>query len=350
MKLIKKFTLLIMLLLFMTACSNDSKETINVYNAGEYIDTAILKDFEKEYNIKVNYNTYASNEDMYIKVTQGNDKYDVLFASDYMIEKLIKENFLDKINYDNIENYKNIEETYRNMDFDPNNEYSVPYFVGTLGIIYNKSLINDDIDSWKALWNEKYKDQIIMYNSQRDSIAIALKMLGYSMNSKDANELNEAKQALLKQKPLVYAYLTDDMKDVIVQGDAGIGVQYSGDAAMMINDNPDLKYVIPKEGSNIWMDSMLIPANANNKSGAEKFINYLCRPEVAAKNAEYLMGYTSPVQGAKDYLPDEIKNSEVAFPDYAKLPSLETYSYLGEETLSLYDKIWTEVSASFEEK
>ena len=346
MRLIKRFTLLVILLLAITACSKDNKETINVYNAGEYIDTAILKDFEKEYNIKVNYNTYASNEDMYIKVTQGNDKYDVIFASDYMTEKLIKENFLDKINYNKIENYKNIEEIYRNMPFDPNNEYSVPYFVGTLGIIYNKSLINDDIDSWKDLWNKKYKNQIIMYNSQRDSIAIALKMLGYSMNSKDINELNQAKQALLKQKSLVYAYLTDDMKDAIVQGDAGIGVQYSGDAAMMISDNPDLKYVIPKEGSNIWMDSMLIPANAKNKAGAEKFINYLCRPEVAAKNAEYLMGYTSPVQGAKDYLPDEIKNSEVAFPDYSKLPSLETYSYLGEETLSLYDKIWVEVSAS----
>ncbi|WP_138158839.1 ABC transporter substrate-binding protein [Peptoniphilus catoniae] len=351
----KKFNfvlILLILLISLAACSkgDSSKETINVYNAGEYIDMSVIKDFEKEFNAKVVYDTFASNEDMYLKVTQGNDTYDVLVPSDYMIERLIKEDFLQKLNFENIPNFEKVEDALKNPEFDPSNEYSVPYFSGTLGIIYNKSIIDDKIDSWTDLWQEKYKDQIIMYNSQRDSIALTLKMLGYSMNSTNPKELEEAKQALIKQKHLVYAYLTDDGKDTIVQGDAAIGVQYSGDAALMINDNPDLEYVIPKEGSNVWIDSFVIPKNAENKELAEKFINFMCRPEIAKRNAEYLVGYTSPIKDVKNLLPEEMKNSEVAYPDYSKLPELETYKNLDKEVLALYDKVWTEVSASSKEK
>ncbi|MGO3751168.1 MAG: ABC transporter substrate-binding protein [Peptoniphilaceae bacterium] len=350
----KKVVILIVILslgLFIVSCgkSKTNGESINVYNAGEYIDESTIKDFEKETGIKVVYDTFASNEDMYIKVTQSTSAYDVLVPSDYMIERLIREDRLQKLNYENIQNFEGVSENLKNPAYDPNNEYSVPYFSGTIGIVYNSSMVNEDLDSWNDLWNEKYKNQIIMYNSQRDSIAIALKKLGYSMNSTNEKELEEAKEALIQQKPLVYAYLTDDGKNVLVQGDAAIGVQYSGDAALMINDNPDLKYIIPKEGSNLWIDAFVIPKNANNKEAAEKFINFMCRPEIAARNAEYLLGYTSPIGKVKELLPEEIKNSEVAYPDYEKLSPLEVYKDLG-DFVSLYDKIWTEVSATMEDK
>lgn len=337
----------LLMLLTLTACGKEksAKEEIYVYNWGEYIDPQILKDFQKETGIKVNYDTYASNEDLYIKMTQSQDKYDVVVPSDYMIERLSKEGLIQEINFKNIPNFDGVEDNLKNPTFDPENKYSVPYFWGTVGIVYNKKEVKDPVDSWNILWNEKYKDQIIMYNSQRDTIGIALKRLGYSLNSTSEEELQEVKQSLIEQKPLVYAYLDDDGRDVVVQGDANLSVIYSGDALLMMQQNKDLDYVVPKEGSNIWYDSMVIPKNAKNVSGAEKFINYMLKPEVQAKNAEYCVGYTSPVKGVKDLLPDEIKNSKVAYPDIDKLPPLEAFRDLG-DFIKVYDRIWTEINAS----
>ena len=337
----------VLMLLTLSACGkkDQAKEEIYVYNWGEYIDPSILKDFQKETGIKVNYDTYASNEDLYIKMTQSQDKYDVIVPSDYMIERLIKEGLIQEINFENIPNFSGVEDILKNPSFDPENKYSVPYFWGTVGIVYNKSEVKDKVDSWNILWNEKYKDQIIMYNSQRDTLGLALKRLGYSLNSTDEKELEEAKNSLIQQKPLVYAYLDDDGRDVVVQGDANLSVMYSGDALLMMAQNEDLDYVVPKEGSNIWYDSMVIPKNAKNVSGAEKFINYMLKPEVQAKNAEYCVGYTSPVKGVKDLLPDEIKNSKVAYPDIDLLPPLESFRDLG-DFIKVYDRIWTEINAS----
>lgn len=337
----------VLMLLTLSACGkkDQAKEEIYVYNWGEYIDPSILKDFQKETGIKVNYDTYASNEDLYIKMTQSQDKYDVIVPSDYMIERLIKEDLIQEINFDNIPNFSGVEDVLKNPSFDPENKYSVPYFWGTVGIVYNKSEVKDKVDSWNILWNEKYKDQIIMYNSQRDTLGLALKRLGYSLNSTNEKELEEAKKSLIEQKPLVYAYLDDDGRDVVVQGDANLSVMYSGDALLMMAQNEDLDYVVPKEGSNIWYDSMVIPKNAQNVSGAEKFINYMLKPEVQAKNAEYCVGYTSPVKGVKDLLPDEIKNSKVAYPDIDLLPPLESFKDLG-DFIKVYDRIWTEINAS----
>lgn len=336
----------LLMLLTLTACGKEeAKEEIYVYNWGEYIDPEILKDFQKETGIKVNYDTYASNEDLYIKMTQSQDKYDVVVPSDYMIERFIKEGLIQEINFENIPNFSGIEDKLKNPTFDPENKYSIPYFWGTVGIVYNKSEVKDKVDSWDILWNEKYKDQIIMYNSQRDTIGVALKRLGYSLNSTSEKELEEAKKSLIEQKALVYAYLDDDGRDVIVQGDANLSVMYSGDALLMMQQNEDLDYVVPKEGSNIWYDSMVIPKNANNVSGAEKFINYMLKPEVQAKNVEHCIGYTSPVKGVKELLPDEIKNSKVAYPDLDKLPSLESFRDLG-DFIKVYDRIWTEINAS----
>ncbi len=337
----------VLMLLTLSACGkkDQAKEEIYVYNWGEYIDPSILKDFQNETGIKVNYDTYASNEDLYIKMTQSQDKYDVIVPSDYMIERLIKEGLIQEINFENIPNFSGVEDILKNPSFDPENKYSVPYFWGTVGIVYNKSEVKDKVDSWNILWNEKYKDQIIMYNSQRDTLGLALKRLGYSLNSTDEKELEEAKNSLIQQKPLVYAYLDDDGRDVVVQGDANLSVMYSGDALLMMAQNEDLDYVVPKEGSNIWYDSMVIPKNAKNVSGAEKFINYMLKPEVQAKNAEYCVGYTSPVKGVKDLLPDEIKNSKVAYPDIDLLPPLESFRDLG-DFIKVYDRIWTEINAS----
>lgn len=327
----------------------ENKNSITVYNWGEYIDPQTIKMFEKESGLKVNYQTYASNEDLYVKLKQNTDSYDVVVPSDYMIERLIKEGLVQKIDFKNIPNFKGVEEKIKNPNFDPTNEYSVPYFWGTVGIVYNTKMIKDNINSWDDLWNPKYKGKIIMYNSQRDSIAIALKKLGYSMNSTNPKELQKAKEALIKQKPLVYAYLTDDGRDVIVQEDAAMGVMYSGDALMMMQENPNLKYVIPKEGSNIWYDSFVIPKSSKNKKGAEEFINFMCRPDIAAINAEYCVGYTSPVVKTKELLPEEIRESYVAYPNPKNLPPLEAYRDLG-DSVADYDRIWTEVIATMNSK
>lgn len=351
MKKFKNIIFILILVIFssmMTSCKKESTSgsTINVYNAGEYIDPQVLKDFEKETGIKVIYDTFASNEDLYIKIANGHTPYDVIVPSDYMVERLIKENRLQKLDFSKIPNIDNILPEFRFPKFDPTGEYTVPYFSGTMGIVYNKTMVKTPPTSWKDLWNPEYKRQIIMYNSQRDSIAIALKMLGYSMNSVDPFELQEAKKALIEQKPLVYAYLTDDGRDVMVQGDGAMMPMYSGDAAYMISENKDLDYVIPKEGANIWMDSMCIPKDAKNVEGAHEFINYLLRKDVGILNADYCMGYTSPIKGVKEGLPEELRNSKVAYPDYNHLPPLEYFKDLGENS-KLYDRIWTEVSATF---
>ncbi|WP_071027139.1 ABC transporter substrate-binding protein [Peptoniphilus raoultii] len=342
----KLFLLPIITLLFLCGCSNSSaKETISVYNAGEYIDPEILKDFEKETGIRVNYSTFASNEDMYIKVTQSQDTYDVLVPSDYMIEKLIKGDFLQELDFSQIENFKEVEDNLINPSYDKENKYSVPYFWGTLGIIYNKDFVKGKVDSWDVLWDPAYTDQIIMYNSQRDTIGCALKRLGYSLNSSDPKEIEEAKKSLIDQKKIVYAYMDDDGRDVVVSGDANLSLMYSGDALLMMSQNESLDYVIPKEGSNMWIDAMVIPKNSENPSGAHKFINYMLNKEVQVKNVNYCKGYTSPVKGVKDLLPDEIKNSKVAYPDMDSLNNMETFVDIG-DAVKLYDKAWTEINAS----
>lgn len=331
----------------LVACGNESKESINVYNAGEYIDPQTLKMFEEETGIHVVYDTFASNEDLYVKLSQGADQYDVVVPSDYMIQRLIKEDRLEKIDFQNVPNFEKINSNFKNPSYDPNNEYSVPYFSGTLGIIYNNTMVSKPVTSWADLWDSANKGKVIMYDSQRDSIAVALSKLGYSINSTNPDELEAAKKELIAQKPLVYAYLTDNARDVVVQGEAAMAVMYSGDAALMINENEDLDYVVPSEGSNIWVDAMVIPKGTQKKEAAEKFIDFMSRPEISAKNAEYMVGFTSPVDGVKELLPEELAKSKVAYPDYTTLPKLEYFNDLG-EAVNLYDRVWTEVSATME--
>ena len=345
MKRIKSIVLLLLVLIMGTMATGcgDKRPTINVYNWGDYMDTSIIKDFEEEYNIKVNYSTFATNEDMYVKMKQGGTSYDVLFPSDYMIERMVSEDMLVKLDKNNISNIKNVEEKFLGLDFDPNDEYSIPYMWGTVGIIYNKKMVDDKVDSWDILWNEKYKDQIIMLYSQRDSIAVALKKLGYSMNTRDVKELEEAKQELINQKPLVYAYLGDEVKDVMIGGEAALAVVWSGDAVAMIRENPDLEYAIPKEGTNLWFDNMVIPKSTKYKEAAEKFINFMCRPDIAAKNADYI-GYSTPIPEAVKLLPEDIRNSKVAYPEDEKIENTEIFKD-PKDIIQVYDKIWTDVTS-----
>ncbi|MDO5027523.1 MAG: spermidine/putrescine ABC transporter substrate-binding protein [Tissierellia bacterium] len=338
------FLLVGIMLVSLAACGKkEDEKVVNIYNWGEYIDEDLLSKFEEETGIKVNYDTFVTNEDLYVKLKNSNVSYDLLIPSDYMIERMVQEDMLQKINFENIPNYQNIDPEFKDKEFDPNNEYSVPYFWGTLGLVYNKDHIKEDIDSWHALWDEKYKDKIIMMDSSRDAIGLTLIKLGYSLNSEDEAELNKAKEELVKQKDLVRAYQLDETRDIMINEEASIAVMYSGDAALAISESPSLDYVIPKEGSNIFIDSMVIPKNAENKENAEAFINFMLEENNAAQNAS--IGYSTPISKAKDLLEDQMKNNHAAYPDLSKYTKLETFKNPGEK-VKIYDDIWQSIIAN----
>ncbi|KEI06130.1 spermidine/putrescine ABC transporter substrate-binding protein [Clostridium botulinum] len=339
-KIILVFALLSVAMFSLTACGKD-KNALNVYNWGDYIDESVIKQFEEEYHIKVNYETFATNEDMYVKLKKGGTNYDVVIPSDYMITKMINESMLEKIDMKNIPNFKDIPGKFKNLAFDPKNQYSVPYMWGTVGIIYNIKLIKDKIDSWDALWNPKYKDQILMVDSQRDAIAVALKKLGYSINTRNKTELKKAEQELMKQKPLVRAYVGDEVKDLMVDEEGAIAVVWSGDAVTMMKNNSNLRYVIPKEGSNLWFDNMVIPKGSTHKKQAELFINFMTRPDISLKNVDYI-GYSTPNAKTMEMLDSETKNDKAAYPEYEKLKKCEVFIDLG-DFIKDYDRAWTEI-------
>ena len=323
-------------------------EKLVVYHWGEYIDPEVLTMFEKETGIDVVYEEFETNEILYPKISSGAIAYDVVCPSDYMIQRMIENDLLSEINFDNIPNIKNIGSQYmeQSKQFDPENKYSVPYCWGTVGILYNKTMVDEPVDSWSILWNPKYKDNILMQDSVRDAFGVTLKYLGYSLNSTDLDELTEAKNLLIEQKPLVQAYVIDQVRDKMIGNEAALGVIYSGEAIYTQKENPNLEYVIPKEGSNIWIDSWVIPKNAEHKENAEKFINFLCRPDIALMNFEYIT-YSTPNEAARELIEDEsIRNSEIAFPDLSKYDNLETFQYLGTEADQVYGDLWNKVKSS----
>lgn len=325
---------------------NDEK--LVVYNWGEYIDPEVLTMFEEETGIDIVYEEFETNEILYPKISSGAIAYDVICPSDYMIQRMIENDLLSEINFDNIPNLKNIGKQYleQSRQFDPENKYSVPYCWGTVGILYNKMMVDEPVDSWSILWDPKYKDNILMQDSVRDAFGVTLKYLGYSLNSIDLDELTEAKNLLIEQKPLVQAYVIDQVRDKMIGNEAALGAIYSGEAIYTQKENPNLEYVIPKEGSNIWIDSWVIPKNAEHKENAEKFINFLCRPDIALMNFEYIT-YSTPNEAARELIEDEsIRNSEIAFPDLSKYDNLETFQYLGTEADQVYGDLWNKVKSS----
>lgn len=326
-----------------TGCGNkiDTSNTkqLNVYNCGDYIDPELVTKFEKETGIKVNYNTYDTNETMYSKLKDGSSSYDIAVPSDYMIERMIKENLLEKIDFKNIPNYKYIGSEFKHLPFDPKDEYSVPYMWGTIGIVYNTKMVKKPVDSWNILWDKDYKGQIVMFDSIRDAMGVSLKRLGYSFNSTDPKQIDEAADALREEKPLVQAYMVDEVKDAMISGEAAIAPVWSGDAKYIMDENPDIKFVIPKEGTNKWFDSLVIPKGAKNKTEAEQFINFLCDPENALQNVEYI-GYQTPNTKAFEMLPQSVKDE---YPTEKELKNAEVLKNLDRKTLLEYNDAWIKV-------
>ncbi len=345
MKKIAVLLSVIMLVSCLAGCGSDKGKTVlNVYNWGEFIDESVLKDFEKKYpDIKINYEKYADNETMYTKIKNGGVNYDVLFPSDYMIARLIEENMLAKLDFSNIPNYKYIDEKYKNWSYDPMNEYSVPYMFGFVGILYDKTKIDGSTLTWDSLFDPKYEKSILIKNDMRDMLGIALKTLGYSMNSTDENELKQAKQKLIEQKPNVLGRVGDEGMDKMIAGEADMAVMYAGDALTCMKENENLDFVLPKEGVNYFVDAMVIPANAEHKKEAELFINFMCETDIALKNAEEI-GYSTPQTEAYKLLPEDMK-TDFAYPPQEVFDKAEVYTYLGDKT-ELYDRIWTEFLAS----
>ena len=335
--------------------SSHSNE-LYVYNWGEYIDESVIDEFEAETGIHVTYDLFETNEEMYPVIEAGAVSYDAVCPSDYMIQKMVENGLLAEINFENVPNIANIDPVYleKSKAFDPENRYSVPYTWGTVGIIYNVQKLEElgvpAPTKWSDLWDERLKGEILMQDSVRDAFMVALKELGYSMNTTDVGELEEAKKLLLAQKPLVQAYVVDQVRDKMLNGEAAVGVIYSGELlylqeeAETLDLDYDLEYVLPKEGTNLWIDSWVIPDNAKNKENAEKWINFLCRPDIAVKNFEYIT-YATPNKAAFEILDPEYQENKSVFPDTDELENSEVYSYLGTEADDLYNALWKEVKS-----
>lgn len=321
---------------------------VYVYNWGEYIDPQVIEMFEEETGYKVHYEEFETNEEMYTIIAKGARTYDVICPSDYMVEKMIENDLLAEINYDNVPDVKNIGEQYMTSaeGFDPGNKYCVPYCWGTVGICYNTKMVDEEVNSWSILFDEKYEGEILMQASVRDAYCVALSYLGYSINTLNEEELEEATDLLIEQKPLVQAYVIDQVRDKMIKNAAALAVIYSGEAIYMQEENPDLEYVVPDEGSNVWIDGWVIPKDCQNKEAAEAWINFMCDPEIALMNFEYIT-YSTPNVAARELIEDEeIRNSQIAFPDEAVLSRCEVYNYLGKEGDNLYDHYWTMVNGA----
>ncbi len=339
-----------------TSAASDAGE-LYVYNWGEYIDEDVIDQFEEETGIKVVYDMFETNEEMYPVIEAGGVNYDVVCPSDYMIQKMRENDLLAELNFDNIPNVDQIDPAYMEMSkaFDPENKYSVPYCWGTVGILYNTKRLEElgvpAPTKWADLWDERLSGEILMQDSVRDAFMVALKKDGYSMNSENEEELQQAKQDLIDQKPLVQAYVIDQVRDKMIGGEAAVGVIYSGEMLYIQNEVENLgldyklEYVIPEEGTNLWLDSWVIPKNAKNKENAEKWIDFMCRPEIAKANFEYIT-YPTPNKGAFDLLDEDLQNNKAVFPDTDSLKNSEVYKYLGDETDTVYNELWKEVKSN----
>ena len=335
----------------------NSSNELYVYNWGEYIDEDVIAQFEEETGIKVIYDLFETNEEMYPVIEAGAVNYDVVCPSDYMIQKMRENDLLAEINFDNVPNVDQIDPAYMEMSktFDPENKYSVPYCWGTVGILYNTRRLEElgvePPTSWEDLWDERLSGEILMQDSVRDAFMVALKKDGYSMNSTSEAELEQAKNDLIDQKPLVQAYVIDQVRDKMIGGEAAVGVIYSGEMLYIQEEvenlglDYNLEYVLPEEGTNLWLDSWVIPKNAKNKENAEKWIDFLCRPEIAKANFEYIT-YPTPNKGAFDLLDEELRNNKSVFPDMDSLTDSEVYMYLGDDVDAIYNDLWKEVKSN----
>ena len=376
----KKLLVLLSALLLCTSCSYNADEeeaevqtlnvsdeayykqlegkniSINVYNWGEYISDGsdegtldVNAEFTALTGIKVNYSTYATNEELYAKLKGNSSSYDIIIPSDYMISRMIEEDMLEKIDFNNVPNFKNITETFVNPEYDPKNEYSVPYTWGTVGIIYDKTAIDEaDID-WDILWDEKYKDQILMFDNPRDAFAVAALKKGYSLNTENTDEIAEEADELSKQKELVQAYVMDEIFDKMGAGEALLAPYYAGDAVTLMDEYDHLGFVIPKSGTNLFFDAMCIPKNAREKKAAEMYINFMCEPDIAYATTTYI-GYSTPNSAAFEMLDDDVKNDGISYLDDDYLSEhTETFINLSNEANRFMQDKWTEMKSKNDE-
>lgn len=324
-----------------------AKKSITVLNYGEYIDRSVLSQFEKETGIHVNYEEATTPEEAYAKYSGGGVKYDAICTSDYMLERMIQEGQALELDQKDFSYLDQMDEKIMKMSesFDPGNKYTIPYFWGTVGILYDTTKVKKNVDSWKILFDGSYHKNIIMQNSIRDAYMCGLKYLGYSLNTEDENKIRQAQQLLLKQKPDIEAYFLDETKEEMIAGNAAIAVIYSGEAQLAVDYNSNLHYVIPQEGTNVWIDSWMITKQCKNKKNTEKFLDFLCRKDIAEKNFEEIY-YATPNKKVYKSLPEEVKENEVIFPDYKVLKKCEVYKSLDSNTIKLYSRLWKELKVS----
>ncbi|KHD46610.1 ABC transporter substrate-binding protein [Streptococcus hongkongensis] len=321
-----------------TGTANQADKLV-IYNWGDYIDPALLKKFTKETGIQVQYETFDSNEAMYTKIKQGGTTYDIAVPSDYTIDKMIKENLLLKLDKSQLKGMENIGKEFLGKSFDPKNDYSLPYFWGTVGIVYNDKLIKTPPKHWIDLWRPEYKDQIMLVDGAREVMGLGLNTYGYSLNSKNKKELTQVEHRLQDLTPNIKAIVADEMKGYMIQGDAGIGVTFSGEASEMLDNNSHLHYVVPSEGSNLWFDNLVLPKTMKHKKEAYAFLNFINDPKNAAQNAEYI-GYATPNNKAKELLPAAIKNDKAFYPTQKTIKKLEVYGNLGDKWLGIYNDLY----------
>lgn len=322
-----------------TTSSTSQSDKLVIYNWGDYIDPDLITKFTDETGIEVQYETFDSNESMYTKIKQGGTTYDIAVPSDYMIDKMRKENLLIKLDKSKITGLENIGDEFLGLSFDENNDYSIPYFWGTLGIVYNDTMVENTPEHWSDLWNSEYANDIMLVDGAREVMGIGLGTLGYSLNTKSLSELNAASQKLDDLTPNIKAIVGDEMKGYMINGDAAIGVTFSGEASEMLDSNEHLHYVVPSEGSNLWFDNLVIPKTAKHIDEAYAFINFMLRPENAAQNAEYI-GYSTPNDAAKELLPDDVKNDQAFYPSEETIENLEVYDNLGQKWLGIYNDLY----------
>ena len=339
----KVLALMLVLALLLPVCAS-AEEVVNVFNWEDYIDESVLELFEKETGIKVNYMNFTTNEDMIVQIEANPGAFDLCFPSDYIIERMIANGQAAEIDFANIPNFHQVMPSLLNPAYDPENKYSVPYMWGTVGILYNKTMIPEPEQSWHILWDEQYQNNVFMLDSIRDSMGITLKYLGYSMNTRVVPELMEAKNALVAQKQsgVVKAYQVDETKDKMVAGEAALALMWSGDALYAIDLNEDLDYFVPAEGSNIWVDGMVIPATARNKENAEKLIDFLCRPEIAQMNCDYIR-YSSPNVGAIELMGEEYTENTTINPSQEVIDRCEFFNDIPSNMQAVYNSMWNEV-------
>lgn len=348
MKRLYSFFLVIMTIIFLlfvlvvhleSQFKTGTTEKLVIYNWGDYIDPILLKEFTKETGIQIDYQTFDSNEAMYTKIKQGGTVYDVAIPSEYMIAKMIDEKMLYKLDRSKINGLEHIDSQFLGLSFDRKNTYSIPYFWGTLGIVYNDKMVKNPPKEWADLFLPDFKDSIMLVDGAREGMGIGLQTLGYSLNSKNQTELEEAAHLLYSLTPNIKAIVSDEIKGYMIQEAAAVAVSFSGEAREMLNSNKHLHYIVPSKGSNLWFDNIVIPKTAKNIEGAYRFINFMLRPENAARNAKYI-GYATPNKAAKALLPKDITSNRAFYPTEETIANLETYDNLGRDYLGIYNDLY----------